>query len=269
MTDHDSYVLRTGTNALERLRILDALTAPSTDALLDRAGVGAGMTAVDAGCGSGLVTLRLAARTGAPAIGFDRDAIAIQQARAAAAHRAAPVTFEVASIESFRTALPIDLAYARFVLSHLTDPAAALRRLTASVRPGGLVIAEDVHFPGHFCAPANAAFDRYVELYEQVSRERGADACLGIELPTLFRAAGLVDVTFHALVPTFTGDDQLDGLTFAARTLDGIGDAVTEARLASAAEVADLVAELEGFARREGTVMSMVRICQTWGRVPD
>lgn len=261
-----SYVLRSGAGAFERLRILDALTWPTTHLLFDRVGIGPGATAIDAGCGSGLVTQRIAERTGASTIGFDADDVAIEHARAIAPSDL-PIRFEVATVESFVVPEPVDLTYARFLLSHLRDPARAVRRLCAATRPGGWVVAEDVHFPGHFCAPANDAFDRFVELYEAAARARGASSHLGVELPTLFRAAGLVDIGFDAHVPTFTGAAQLDGLTFAARTLDGITDAVLAAGLASADEVAALVEELDAFARRDGTVMSMARICQTWGRV--
>src|SRR5690349_116202 len=112
-----SYVLRTGAGALERLRILDALTWPTTAALLDRVGVGPGATAVDAGCGSGLVTQRIAERTGAPAIGFDADPIAIEHARATVATTRLPVRFEVATVESFVVPEPVDITYARFLHS--------------------------------------------------------------------------------------------------------------------------------------------------------
>lgn len=269
-----SYVLQTGDAAIERLRILDALTWPTTESLWDRAGVGPGMTAIDAGCGPGLVTRRLAERTGAAVTGIDTDAAAIAHARIAAATDAAatdatpPVTFVHGSVQDHRPSEPVDMVYARFLLSHLEDPAGALAGLVTALQPGGLVVTEDVHFPGHFCAPPNDAFDRYVELYEAVARLRGGDPRVGVRLPSLLRDAGLEDMGFATHVPHFTGAAQLDGLRFAAITLAAIRDAVVDAGLARGREVDELVHELDRFAREDGTAMSMVRICQAWGRLP-
>jgi ubiquinone/menaquinone biosynthesis C-methylase UbiE len=46
-----------------------------------------------------------------------------------------------------------DVVYARFLLTHLTDPAAALGNITRRLARGEVLIVEDIDFTGHFCHP--------------------------------------------------------------------------------------------------------------------
>ena len=50
MTTHTQYVIRGGVEGRERFRMLARTLQPSTSALFDRLGIGAGMRCLDAGC---------------------------------------------------------------------------------------------------------------------------------------------------------------------------------------------------------------------------
>jgi hypothetical protein len=52
-------------------------------------------------------------------------------------------------------------------------------------------------------------------------------------------------------------------------TLERVAGALAAAGLASAAEVAGTLAELAAFAARPGTIISLPRIFQVWGRRSD
>src|SRR3954447_12784166 len=65
-----AYALRGGRHGARRLDLLAQVMGPSTDALLDAAGVGPGMTAVDVGCGAGHVSRALAERVGRGGVGL-------------------------------------------------------------------------------------------------------------------------------------------------------------------------------------------------------
>ena len=67
-----------------------------------------------------------------------------------------------------------DLAYVRFVLTHLPDPAGALECIGAHVRTGGTVVVEDIDFRGHFSDPASDAFQAYIDLYSAAVRSHAA-----------------------------------------------------------------------------------------------
>jgi hypothetical protein len=155
-----------------------------------------------------------------------------------------------------------DLAYARFLLSHLPDPAHAARQLRAATRPGGVIVVEDVDFSGHFCYPPNEAFRRYQELDQAVVRRRGADPDLGPRPPDLFEAAGIEDVQLEVILPAFRDGE---GKQMARVTMDGIQQAVVAAGLATDGEVDAIVTELAAFERDERTIMSLPRVFQVWG----
>src|SRR5579872_1087619 len=180
MTSH--YVIRGGAESRERLRLLNEVMGPGTRALLAEVPIPPGAVCLDIGCGAGDVThdLARAAGPGGRAIGVDLDEVKIDIARREYLERGiANVTFECTDITTWKPSEPVDVVYARFLLTHLTDPAALVPAMRAHLRPGGLIIVEDIDFRGHVAEPASPAFARYVELYTASVRNRGADANIG------------------------------------------------------------------------------------------
>ena len=155
----------------ERLRLLNRVKWPTTQPLLRAAGLRAGMSCLDVGCGSGDVTLKMAALVGTEGnvVGVDRDQSILQLASQEAERQGLSVTFRRLDTEELAQESAYDLVFARYLLSHLPRPQRAVELMVRAVRPGGRLVLEDVFFPGHICYPANAAFDRYLELYQAVA----------------------------------------------------------------------------------------------------
>lgn len=164
---HSHYVIRGGVEGRERLRILARVMRPTTRSLLERVGLQPGMTCADIGCGGGDATCEIGRMVG-------------------------PV-----GVPSASTAAEFDVVYARFLLTHLSDPASLLAQMLGLVRPGGAVVVEDVDFRGHFCHPESPVLWRYVDLYSQVVRRRGADPDIGPRLPGLLLDAGCRSVEMN------------------------------------------------------------------------
>src|SRR5918994_2353585 len=78
----EEYVLRGGRAGAERLHLLNRVKWPTTEQLLGAAGLRAGMSCLDVGCGSGDVTLKMAAFVGAEGnvVGVDRDQVILRLA---------------------------------------------------------------------------------------------------------------------------------------------------------------------------------------------
>jgi ubiquinone/menaquinone biosynthesis C-methylase UbiE len=260
-----TYVLRGGEQAADRLRLLTHVMWPTTRALLHRFKVRPGMSCLDAGCGIGAVTLELK-RLVAPdgrALGIDLDEGCLTVARHEAGRLGLAAEFRTVSVTDLQESSAHDLVYARFLLSHLADPAHALAKLVAAARPGSLVAVEDVEFAGHFSFPACPAFDRYVSLYQQAVRGRGADPNIGPRLPELLLDGGLQQVRTKVVQPVFrTGQ----GKRLAQVTMAHIRESVIAAGLATHAQVDAIVAGLDKFARSPRTLISLPRIFQVWGR---
>jgi SAM-dependent methyltransferase len=259
------YVIRGGLEGRERLRVLARVMAPTTGELFALVGVGPSARCLDVGCGGGDVTVALGrlASEGS-ALGIDVDGTKVDLARAEAADAGLRnVEFRVHDVmEPFPDGDRFDVVYVRFVLTHLPEPAKALANMQECLRPGGVLIAEDIDFTGHFCEPDRPALWRYVELYTEAVRLRGGDPNIGPRLPGLLRDAGLRQVGVNVVQPAgVTGEVKLIG----AITLEAIADAVLAAGLATPEELDRTVDDLYAFAEDDETFMSIPRVVQAWG----
>ena len=263
-----SYVLRGGDQAVPRLQLLARVMWPSTHALFNRIGIHRGMRCLDVGCGSGEVTLQLA-RLVAPegyVVGIDADDVIVDRARVAASRQQASAWFETRNAEDLQEEAAYDLVHARFLLTHVPQPALVLTRLLRALRPAGTIVLQDIDFPGHVCHPPCPAFDRYVDLYQAVVRHRGGDPAIGPRLPALLHDAGVEDIRLDVVQPTFCDGE---GKFVAQVTMEHIREAVVLAGLAAHAEVDAIIVELESFATDPRSLISLPRVFQVWARKPD
>jgi len=260
-----TYVLRSGEQAAARLHLLARVMGPTTRSLLRRLGIRPGMRCLDVGCGIGSVTLDLSRLVGTSgqAVGIDRDESCLTVARQEATRLGLAPVFRAGNIDDLREAAAYDVVYARFLLTHLTNPASAVERLTHTARPGGIVVVEDIEFAAHFSFPSCPAFDRYVALYQQVVRSRGGDPNIGPRLPGLLLDGGLKQLRLKVVQPTFR---RGPGKRLAQVTMEHSREAVAAAGLAAHAEIDAIVAGLRQFARSPRTLISLPRIFQVWGR---
>lgn len=262
------YVIRGGIEGRERLRVLSQVLRPTTQALFDRVGIRAGMMCLDAGCGGGDVTFELGHRAGPTGrvLGLDMDGTQLDLARSeATASKIDNVSFHQTEIGAAEFAPEFDIVYARFLLTHLADPVAVIARMQSWLKPGGMLVIEDIDFSGHFCHPESASFQRYVELYTYAVQRRGGDPHIGPRIPPLLVEAGYANVEMHVVQPAgIEGEVKL----LNPLTMENIADAVIADGLASHSEVSEIIADLYEFARNPRTVASLPRIVQTWGRKP-
>jgi len=263
------YVIRGGIEGRERLRILSRVMRPTTLDLLRRAGIQPGMACLEVGCGGGDLAFDMARLVG-PAgkiVATDIDEKKLEiAAQEAEAQELKNVEFRLADITENDPGSSFDLVHARFLLTHLANPAQALARMRPALRPGGVVVIEDIDFRGHFSYPESVALRRYVELYTEAVRRKGADANIGPRLPALLLEAGFEHVCLNVVQPAGI-DGEVKLMT--PLTMENIAGAVLAEGLASADEVDRLVAELYEFARTPGTVASMPRVVESWGHRPE
>jgi len=266
MSTTNQYAIRGGVAGRERLRVLSRTMHPATTALFDRLNIGDGLSCLDVGCGGGDVTLELARRV-APAgrvLGVDVDETKLDLARREAGEAGLRnVEYRLLDIRTAEAGTDFDVVYARFLLSHLPEPARVLGAFHRHLRPGGLVLVEDIDFSGSFTWPDSPAFRRYQELYGAVVQKRGGNANLGLELPVLLADAGFGQVGLHLVQPVATeGEAKL----LNPLTMENIADAVLQDGLASREEIDAVVRQLYDFAANPRTVAGAPRVVQTWGR---
>lgn len=262
-----TYAIRGGAEGKRRLDLLARTLDATTEALLDRAGLRAGMRCVDVGCGGGHVTRSLSRRVG-PAgsvVGLDLDEVKLTSAREECRQAGTGnIEFRIANVAEWSEPATYDLVYGRFILSHLASRVAVLSAMRDALRPGGTLVLEDIDFAGAFCYPPHPAFARYCALYRAVIQRRGGDADLGPQIYGLCTGAGLERVEVSVVHPVHTGAAPEKALSLS--TLVNIGDAVLAEGLATAEELRRTIEELKALTEDYESLVALPRIFQVLAR---
>jgi SAM-dependent methyltransferase len=263
--DEHHYLIRGGIEGRERLRVLSRVMRPATLALLERAGVAAGMRCLDVGCGGGDVTFDLASLVGitGSVVGVDVDTTKVELARGDAEQaEMSNVEFQAADLTDGLGQDEYDVVYARFVLTHLADPEAGLAAMLRALRPGGRVVVEDIDYDGSFNHPASDASRRHNELYTQAALRNGGDPYIGRRLPMM-----LLDADVQRVVASIAQPAGIEGEVklLPPLTVENIKAMTVKHGVATDDEVDAVVDELYAIARDSTTFVATPRIVQVWG----
>jgi 2-polyprenyl-3-methyl-5-hydroxy-6-metoxy-1,4-benzoquinol methylase len=189
------YVLGHAELEIERLQLQAGIIGGVSRRLIRECGIGPGMRVLDIGCGVGDMSMLAAEAVGdtGSVVAFDREARAIEVARAralAAGHR--QIEFLVGTDETFPDRAGFDAAIGRYILHHQADPVAMIRRAAAAVRHGGIIA---FHEPAGHVSPRTLPA---VDLLERSERHLSSVFCamlphrdVGGRLIACFEQAGL------------------------------------------------------------------------------
>jgi ubiquinone/menaquinone biosynthesis C-methylase UbiE len=193
---HDGYALGRTPEEYERLRGQARVWETATGRLLDLAGLTAGASCLDAGCGPGETMRVMAQRTG-PAgrvLGIDVDAELGAAALAmlyGAGHRNCRFLAHDLAADGPIQGAPFDVVYARLLLFHLPQRVAVLGRLWDAVAPGGHLIVQDYDIRSVGVLPALDSVDELVRVLLGAFTAAGCDVYAGARLAQLFAQAGI------------------------------------------------------------------------------
>jgi hypothetical protein len=86
-----------------------------------------------------------------------------------------------------------DALVGRFILMHLPEPELVLRQLSHSVRSGGVVAFQEYHLASHedACYPPSSLWEFTWRLTTLTFQRAGGNIYAGMQLPSMFHAAGL------------------------------------------------------------------------------
>ena len=261
----EHYILATGGKDTQRLRLLHDVYGPGTEALLRRAGLRPGLRVVEVGCGSGNTACWVSEQVapGGSVVAIDVSPEQIEQARLQAASRnLRNIDFQVA--DAYAPRLPegtFDLAYCRLMLMHLTRPADALAAMRALVRPGGVLVCEEMDLGCWVCDPPAEAMTRFFALNTALGERRGENYSLGGILHRLFRDAGFTrpEVGANFTLALRGERKRLLGMTFVE-----FAPELVQEGLASQDEVERVAAALMALADDEATLFGFPLVVQVW-----
>ncbi|MGD8367853.1 MAG: methyltransferase domain-containing protein [Desulfobacterales bacterium] len=218
-----------------------------------------GSRVLEAGCGVGGQTVSLARNSpGARILAVDIAWASLVEARKRLRSAGSP---EIGLIQGNIFDLPFrpgtfDHVFLCFVLEHLSEPAAALRRLKALLKTGGTITAIEGDHGSTFFHPHSEAALRAIRCQVELQRRAGGNAMIGRQLYPLLQEAGFeavrvsprmvyVDSSRPALVDGFTRK------TFTAM-IEGVREAAIGSGLTSAADFDRGVVDLYRTAASDG-----------------
>ena len=249
-----------------RLRTLEALLDAGTVRHLEARGVGPGWRCLEVGAGGGSIAAWLCDRVGpdGSVLATDLDTTVLE--------RLSEPNLEIRAHDVLADELPeaeFDLVHMRLLLAWLRDPAAALRRLVAALRPGGWLVAEEMDFvsavPGPGLGERRAAvFERVVAAHNAVlSGSHAFDPLYGRRVAGDLAGAGLDEVDAEGRVTMWRGG--ADGGRIWRLTVEQLRDEMVETGIVTGE---DLDVALELFEDPDATVVSQITMA-AWGRRPD
>jgi len=198
-----------------------------------------GMHVLDVGSGAGDVSLLASELVGnaGRVVGADRAPEAVAWARARAeAGRIGNVDFLLGDPTEMEFSWPFDAIVGRFVLMYYPDPVDAVFKLTRHLRPLGLIVFQEFDMQYVRSLPAAPTFECATELMKRTLRATDTRIELGMELYSVFLAAGLPGPSLRMDI-LIGGGAEFQGYEILAETIQSLLPAMERFAIAAPAEL--------------------------------
>ncbi len=261
---HDSGYINSDNNMeteSDRLGLLESSRDPGTMRQLEELGVGPGWRCLEVGAGRGSIARWLAEQVspGGSVTAADIDLRFLTDMPEDVEVRALDIREDEIEAEAY------DLVHCRALLMHLPDPAETLTKLSAALKPGGLLLAEEpdfglFHYGGH---PDSLEMSEIAHRTFDTMKEAGIfDAQFGRSLPALLSGCGLSLLGTRIDTPV-SGPGEPEYELARATTLE------SAPKLAAAGILTDAnVTRLEDYFGQPGTFLTCSSLVAAWGRKP-
>jgi SAM-dependent methyltransferase len=249
----------------ERLDTLEELFDRGTIRQLEAHGVGPGWRCLEVGAGGGSIAAWLCDRVGA-----EGSVLATDLDTRWVAELSDP-NLEVRVHDLLEDDLPkdeFDLVHARMLLAWLGDPRVGIERLIAALRPGGLLIAEEIDFVSSVPDPRmdtepRALFERAMSAHNAVLANRHSfDPLYGRRVAGDLEDAGLTDVGSEGRAAMWRGGGP--GGRIWRLSVDQLRDEIIALDLLSPAEFDTALALCDD----PGLMVMSPVMMAAWGRRP-
>jgi SAM-dependent methyltransferase len=208
----EKYIVEIGKQGSEGLGKLDYLFNPTTQTFLLEAGLNQGMTVLDIGCGSGVMTCWIAKQVGSQGrvIAIENDVNQLNAAKHYAEKQSIEnIEFKLCSAYEIDTLNEqFDFIYCRFVLHHLYKPLDVINKIFQYLKPKGIYASEEGIVNFAFSYPFSPAWGdeslRVPPVWVDAKQDE-RDGNIGIKMFNKMHAAGfsILDIKIiHPILAT-------------------------------------------------------------------
>lgn len=212
MAAEKDYVLGTHDEEIERLGLQHRVWRPRALDAWRRAGITAGQTILDVGCGPGYAAADLAEIVGTSGrvVAVDRSRRFLDALDVLRRQRG------LENIESHELDLeqdtfpegPVDAAWARWVFAFVRNPKALLRRVADAIRPGGVLIAHEYFdYSTWRFSPRSPELEEFVQAVMSSWRAEGGEPDIGLDLPIWLQETGFRVRELNPIVDAVTSSN--------------------------------------------------------------
>jgi protein-L-isoaspartate O-methyltransferase len=272
MSALQDYPLGYSEQEAQRLAAQAALIEELTEDVLRRAGIRSGMRVLDIGSGFGDVSMLTARMVGphGTVLGIDKSLSSVQAARRRVADLGiSNVHFEAGDLAAFTDDRQFDAIVGRLVLLYLRDPPAALRGLSRNLRPGAVVVLQEIDMSEMSQVPASKLFMQLRGWLLEAFATGGTELDIGSKLYTTFLQAGLPPPRMVSATPIACGPNSSE-YDSTVRVLRSLLPLIERSGIASASEtgIDTLAARLRDDAVANDRVFFLGRLVGAWAHLP-
>lgn len=132
---------------------------------------------------------------------------------------------------------PFDAVTGRYVLQFINEPAAALRKLTTRVRPGGVVVFHEIEWDGLTPDPCSPTHEMIARWAMPAIEASGASVHSGGQLGRVFTDAGLPNPSLRLEAPIAVGDQTEELIQLMCDLVVELLPTIERLGIATAAEI--------------------------------
>jgi ubiquinone/menaquinone biosynthesis C-methylase UbiE len=166
------------------------------------------------------------------------------------------------------TGLPresFDLVYCRFLLLHLSDPAACLGEMRSVLKPGGIVVIEDGDLKSAQSIPPTS-INAFADLFCRLAPVRGVDYSISNNLYHLVTGAGFSNANLEIHQPALIKEDSIETRSFLKWSVEEAAPAFVDAGLITADQLDQTLFEMQKAIEDPNVVILAPRMSLVWAR---
>lgn len=272
MSPARDYALGDSAEEHRRLELQSRFIGELTHALFARAGLREGMRVLDVGCGAGDVSFLARSFVGesGSVLGIDRSPDSVAAARRRAESQGwTNVRFEASALEALDEQGPFDALVGRLILLYLPEPSEVLRQLARHVRPGGLVVFQEMDMSTGRSSPELPLYRSIGHWITATFQRAGVEIDMGSRLFRTYRDAGLPPPELLSAARAVGGECP-ELCAWLAGTLGSLMPLTEKLGVATSAEVQleTLASRLQAAILEGGGVVHTPVYVGAWARTP-